>query len=437
MKKNTKKIIAVLGISCLAIIFICMISIGKNTSSSPEIQVYAKPLEQILENQAIPAPTDREEAFYENQAESVDNYNEMLEAFEGSGSGLSAFNEGQSSEEKEYPDYYGGAYIDEETGGLVVLVKEAVVDLKSAKTEIAALTNETTVISNKSVENGIRVEACEVSRNEIDEVIDFLSDQIDGLRNQGVEITMIRDDIRNGKVIVSILNLTEEKEELVRSLLDCSFLQFEEGDYAEEEEAIGGGTEIINMTDWLGGTIGFAAKRTGRYGFVVSGHIGNTIGDEFLYNGIVIGSVGRTAYYNGSTADAAFLVASPGITVTNVINQSAVTGGYAGELPQGTLIYMQGGPSGRQAGKIVNYNVTSVAENGKEFRKQATASYSSQGGDSGAPILFYSSGKYFICGIHRSNNTKDNYKVFSTFSNIVDELGISFVASTVRVSGYK
>lgn len=360
----------------------------------------------------------------------------------------------------------GGAYIDEETGGLVVLVKKNNYDLKSAAAEIAAMTKETTTISNKSIKNGIRIKSCDISCNEIEASIDFLSDQIEELRHQGVEITAIRDDIPNGKVIVSILNLTEEK---VRSISGQPFLQFEEGEYPSEDKAYSdnqeipdtkdephdamgyaaktysGGQGIVGTEGWNFSTIGFAAKRGNRYGFVISGHAAASLGERFRYSadgrliGDAIGTVNKRTYYNNSTADAAFLEAEPGITITNkVVNHSSVAGGWPGELPIGTLVYMQGIVSGRQSGKIAaNYETIKHNKTGITLKKQTAASYSSQQGDSGAPVLFFNNGKYYICGITNSHNDITGLRHFSPSKNIVNELGISFVTSTIYVSNYK
>lgn len=167
----------------MAILLICMVGTRKNENLSSENQVYAEAIERAFENSNI---------------------------------SIYASNQNQTSEDEKYPDYYGGAYIDEETGGLVVLVKEDEIDLKSAATEIADITQEITTISSESVKNGIRIEPCEVSCNEIDAVIDFLSDQINDLQSQGVEITEINKFF--WRKILDILILISERVIGTRSI---------------------------------------------------------------------------------------------------------------------------------------------------------------------------------------------------------------------------
>lgn len=435
-KKNRKKLIVALGTVCLTALLICLAGISKNEDSSAKTHVYAKPPEQAEQGHMVLTPTDREQEFFDNQSDSVDSYNKMLDSFDSSSSSPFSLNQSRIAGERKYPDYYGGAYIDDETGGLVVLVKNSSLGLSSAATKIAAATQETTVISSESVKSGIRIESCEVSYAELLEGASLVEEQMDNLRSQGVNIVMVGPDIKLGKVVVSIEDLTEEKEEKVRKLLDCPFLQFENGKPARYLEAIGGGKVISSAHDGATSSICFAAKRTGRYGFVISGHAGDFLNEQFRYKNTALGSVGRTAFYSGTKADAAFLVANPGVTVTNVINQSAVVGGMENDLPEGALVYMQGGYSGRQGGKVLRNNIcVSSKSDNMEFRNQTIISISAQPGDSGSPILFFTKGQYYICGIAACET--ETGKAFSPFRNIIQELGVSFVPSTVRVPGYK
>lgn len=439
-----KKRIVRLLIGCFVFVLLCIAAGGfyKNTDSGK--QVYARPVEEVLANRDLPAPTDHEEEFYRTQADSVEIYNCLLEEFMDSEStsyaAMRAGGSGIPETEAEYPDYYGGVYIDQNTGGLVVLVKEEALDMKSAATRIASLTNETTTVSSRSVDNAVRLEACEVSYNEMLEVQDYLTEQMDALCAQGVEITSLAVDIMNGGVMVSIKDLTEEKEAIVNNLADCSFLRFEDRDYAEEQEAIGGGYEIFSAGTYTSSTVGFPAKRTGRYGFVIAGHAGDVVGKRFVYsNGDAFGTVGRTAFYNNSTADAAFLIAEPGMTVTNVLkNGGVIWAAQTNTLPVGANVSMYGAVSKLQRGKILYTDVIAENEQGMKFLKQWAADYAAQSGDSGAPVLFYEGNyggqtKYSLYGIHKGSDEEGELACFSPYKNIVDELGLYCVTATKTV----
>lgn len=108
MGKKYIKIITISGIICFAVLFIYIAGIPKNQKFS-DTQVYAKPMEQKFENNLIVFPTDREESYYKNQSESVDNYNEILKAFKDSNTNICNLNQKQRIKNEKYPDYYGGS----------------------------------------------------------------------------------------------------------------------------------------------------------------------------------------------------------------------------------------------------------------------------------------------------------------------------------------
>ena len=70
----------------------------------------------------IPAPADHDEAFFINQTESIEQYNRLLDGFKKASA--HTLRARASAEEPTYADYYGGAYIDDDTGKLVVLITD-------------------------------------------------------------------------------------------------------------------------------------------------------------------------------------------------------------------------------------------------------------------------------------------------------------------------
>lgn len=360
--------------------------------------------------------------FYITQTESVRIYNEMLEAFAEENS--TVYSLMSETTEETYPEYYGGAYIDE-NGELVVLVTEMT---NSVNAEVQQVTNDSSQVST---------ELCEVSYNEMCYVIDFLTDRMEMLRNQGVVIDSICDNIMDGKVIVSIIDLNQSKEEVVREYIDCEFLEFVNSDGMESTaNSVGGGYGIAS--DNGTSTAGFAAVyQSGEtVGLVAAGHAFQNFGDKAYYNGEYIGFVWETAYYDGSTADAAFITPDSDVEITGILkNGGHVFGGFTTVYPVNSTIYMYGNVSKLQSGKItstsssVYYNELDIT-----FKKQCVATYSSQKGDSGAPILFFDGnygGKsyYVICGVQSGYNKTKGVSFYSPYGNIVNELGITCVTS--------
>ncbi|HHV09464.1 MAG TPA: hypothetical protein GXX75_04180 [Clostridiales bacterium] len=101
-------------------------------------------------------------------------------------------------------------------------------------------------------------------------------------------------------------------------------------------------------------------------------------------------------------------------------------------LPTGTGIYMYGADSGLQYGTIDSYNVTS-SSGSVTFTDLVKATYSSQTGDSGSPIVLYDGNhggvsKVTLIGTHRGTES-DGKKTFSKYLNISNQLGITALTS--------
>lgn len=370
-------------------------------------------LESDMDNLFADMEYDNE--FYVTQTESIRVYNEMLEAFAEETSTTYSLNS-QTAEET-YPEYYGGAYIDD-NGELVVLVTEMTNPVNS---KVRQATDYSSQVST---------ELCDVSYNEMCYVIDFLTDKMEELRKEGVVIESIRDDIINGNVVITIVNLTYEKEQEIRKIIDCNFLEFENSTGINDEATnVSGGYRITSSTGYS--TACFAATRNGQTGLVVSGHAFPSVGKVAYYNGVKIGEVSKTAYKNNSKADASFVHATGNVTITAVLkNGGHIMSGSMLDPPVNSTVYMYGTESGLTSGKITSINVSIKAEDGTTFIAQCLANYASQDGDSGAPILYYEGnygGKtyYTIRGIHRSSTYAG--KSFSPYKNIVDELGITCI----------
>ena len=369
---------------------------------------------------ALPIPTDHGNKFYETQNRSNEVYNHLLQSF----SEQSEVTENQIMEldiKKCYPDYYGGAYINNETGKLMVLLTDARV---ANKVEVRNATNNST---------NVLFETCEVSLNEMYEVIEILSDKIDDLYELGIEIDSISDDILNQRVVVSIKDCSTEKMGVINNLIECDFLYFENSKGIEEHSASLGGGYRVSASGAFS-TLGFAATRNGVKGYVVTGHhAGSSTGKVFSYNGTTIGSVTATAYYNNSTADAAFVKSNGNFTPSQVLsNAGSIWGASSSSLAVNTTVYMLGMVSSLQGGQITSINVTTTSDGDSiTIKNQCSANYSSQSGDSGAPILLYDGNfggsKYTLVGIHKGRNATQNLSVFTRYSNICSELGVSAI----------
>ena len=327
-----------------------------------------------------------------------------------------------------YPDYYGGAYIDQQTGELVVLIVGDEEEQFAAQAQIASLTSE---------DESLRYQLCEVSYNKILSVIENVRENHAMLVAEGVVIDAVFDDILQGKVSVSVRNLNEDKEMLIRAVVNSDILCIENSETVDQEERVGAGYGITSLDNGGNSTLSFAAKRNGVKGFVIAGHAGDKENEEFVIAGTStsIGKVTKTAYYNGTTADAAFVTAGSGVTPSYIMK----TGDHiydvgTDELAVNTAIVVYGAATGDESFDTIKSTAGFIyyPEDNCMINRCWRASYTSQAGDSGAPVMV-NTGEYDSCiqyrlyGVH--NGASGSYKYITPYSRIVDELNISCITS--------
>jgi len=147
-----------------------------------------------------------DEQFYETQGESVRIYTQMLEEFQ---------TESASSDQEVYPDYYGGAYIDQKTGGLVILITEG---SDTASDAIAAYAGR----------KNVTITPCKVSYNELLDAVNRIADKMTYLRDEReILIDGVGPDIINGRVVVFVQDLTQDKIDVIKEISDEDFIEFQ------------------------------------------------------------------------------------------------------------------------------------------------------------------------------------------------------------------
>ena len=161
----------------------------------------------------IPLPEEYDEGFFVTQWESIGIFDKMLDSFRADA--VADDSSGTADGSTAYPDYYGGAYIDD-SGKLVVLTT----DMSDP------VINEIRAAAGYDV----TVESCPASLNELEGTVDLIVDHFELLREQGIKIATVGKDIKTGKVIVSVIDLDAEKEATIRALVDNEYLEFENTD---------------------------------------------------------------------------------------------------------------------------------------------------------------------------------------------------------------
>lgn len=362
--------------------------------------------------------------FYVKQKQSIEIYNQLLDF-------LQANTISSEDDEKQYPDYYGGAYIDD-NGELVVLIKD-----------INNIENATLAFSSKS--NFIHYQNCDVSYNEILDVINLISNNLNYFTEQNVNIVYTLDNIMNGTVIVGIEDLTLDKEQIVKNFTGCSFICFENADAVKFEESFGAGYTVHNENKGTDSTLGFCATMNGVKGFVIAGHAGNKNGLPFSISNTLIGNVTKTAIEYTivdldkqifqTDADAAFIKANNGIDTTHIAkNGGSIWNASTYQLPINTEVCKYGCATQFTSGHIIGnagqyYAKDYLTGKTHQFVSQGVADYGSASGDSGSPIMIYEGNyggqsKYTLYGIHSGSSNSNDKRFFSFYRNIKNRLGV-------------
>ncbi len=360
------------------------------------------------------------EEFYANQAESIAQYNKLLERFSVQNRSVAG--------EKVYDSRFGGAYLNDD-GELIVLLTEN--------------TNENqALVKEYTEEPKILIATCKYSYNELNRIINTINLHLEELRKLGADISSIYTDVMNNCVVIKVRNLNEYKESEIRKIVDSDCMVFQNtNEIVEYQDStlqvdMKGGFELRNIATSKTATLGFGAIRNGVRGYVTASHFGRSIGQQISYNETIIGTVKQSGYYPNTYADAAFIESNGAASPTNMI-----MGGYyctaasTLEYPQNTSILMYGNKSGLQSGTIYSYNHTYVPYNPEDYTStdHVLAIYYSQNGDSGGPVFIYtgtSNGKLncTLIGIHSATarvESAPGTSSFAKYGNIVRMLNVT------------
>lgn len=307
-------------------------------------------------------------------------------------------------EEMNYPDYYGGVFLNED-GELVVLTKG---DCELYRQEL----------TTRATSDNFTLKPCDYSLNELLEVIDELNQYMENNRSACEELQFYGFGLRTdlNRISIKIGNCSPESiNKFKSSVMDDSRIFFENGGIMKAD--IAPGSEITDRYNRSFST-GYFAMRNGTLGFVTAGHA-VSVGDIIKENNVQIGDC-MLSQTSGSI-DAAFCATSA--MPTNITEYfGASLSGEVGVPLVGFPITMEGASStimGTGYVREVWASGTFQVKIGNETKTYTlsdicTATYSSQGGDSGGVVYDEDNN---VLGIH-TGHFEDQYSSFTKASNI-------------------
>lgn len=303
-----------------------------------------------------------------------------------------------------YPDYYGGAYVNDD-GSLVVLITEAALTTRASQ-EMQTLMNEENVLFSE----------CKNSYNSLLQMVDSVRLLVEEEALSAINIGMFGIDVIKNKVIVYLYDDSESKIKEFVNDLDSELIVFGRCTPIEKHAlAMPCGIAVFGRGV---GSIGYRAiDSNGRKGFVSAGHCYD-VGDSVYYSpeqnaehAELVGECKYSASFDGYI-DASFCeINNPIYEPSNVLPYvgwgSTIGGGnnalkaytLSTELaqpPTGLTINTIGATSRLRSGTVLVESIH-VIQGGRYILSDVIASdYSSEGGDSGGIVYAYQS----------SNNTR-------------------------------
>ncbi len=307
----------------------------------------------------------------------------------------------------DYPDYYAGAYIQED-GKLVVLLTEV---SKTHSDSICSLTRSSDVI----------FKTASVPYNDLVSHRDDIIQTYESLKNNSLE-NRIADDLstllnsfigigieeQNNRIVVTLTDTSAENIDSFRKYLSSyEHIFFEQSGGAEKHTSLspGGGILVYDNVGDHTGSIGYRSFRPlgsrTLYGFTTAAHVVNSTYPESVYtlNRVLCGNVSTLQY--GVTIDAAFVQTTSDFTVTNQTpSGKIIASSWFTSIPEGMSVIMHGKTSGELSGVVRNNAYHFTTSDGVNLTDMLRCSYDAKFGDSGGVVFSLYNGDYAIVGIH-------------------------------------
>ena len=352
----------------------------------------------------------------EKQSISGTKYLELIDSFTDKGTG-----------EVIYPEYYGGAFVDEK-GELNIYIKGNKAQKNVAYSDIGRVIRQDDYnaldakYSQKELKHAIRL------------VVDFWSQPEN--KDTAVVFPSYYLDERNNRLVVQLLDTRDSLIELFqKSVLDSSMIVF--------EKSLGLPTPCTNINP--GGTIrstggsgsvAYRAKKAGVAGIVTAGHVVLAKGNDAYVGTTKIGKV--TAFQMNGNTDAAFVeITNSSYVGTNSAPGSVTLSTTCSNPAVGTQVVAYGQTTKETIGKVLStdsgvYRMYWDSGSYSVMSNITLASNKTDRGDSGG--IVYGRNNWHTCGVvHGKGDWIIDGK---TYTGILLYCKASLVNSTLGISRY-
>ena len=363
MKSKLKKLSLI-----LLLLMVTIVTLSINYFSANEKNNFEEIA--IINNNLLKFKSENEHAFKETYGE---NYKEALKKNESAvlvSAEIDSLFTNKKLNSVEYPDYFGGKYIDDDNNLVIQVLKN---DSKTFEEEFVNLKNDVVI---KYVNN---------SYSDLEEVNNQIINYFikNGVLGTGLKANYI--DVINNIVIVELENNTLEEQKWFKdNVVNSDVIKFVKNEKqvvdTKSHMAGGAGPNLCS--------IAYRVRRNGKDGFLTAAHCvtqGSTYGDY--------GTVVERRY--GGQMDVAFIELLAGNSVSNNIRygySSTITlntdsNTYPTVNTVGTLVAKSGIATGSTSGTISNTNFSYSNSSGVYFTNLVVTRAKCNNGDSGGLVF--------------------------------------------------
>jgi streptogrisin B len=321
---------------------------------------------------------------------------------------LKSFAPNGTPEENDYPEYYGGAYVNDD-GRLVIYITDGY------------FTDEIQNTVMKTVDSrDVLFVSAKYSFKHLTETMNEINDYaINHPKDFEPKAWMILDDKNYIQVVVN--KIDKETPSIISDAGikdDCVKYIAIPGE-PENDVNVNPGNKVTCPAGGL--SMGYRVKKGGVAGVVTAAHA-PVLNDNISFSGTVFAKV--TARQNSGSVDVSFCeITNSSYTPTNAIGSATLSTALL-DPAAGQNVTLIGAVSGTQSGAVLSTNASHTVD-GVTLTNVTSAQYTRAHGDSGGLIYLHDSaaGKYYTVGIHRGNH--EGYAFFCKASKIATALSVS------------
>lgn len=309
-----------------------------------------------------------------------------------------------------YPDFYGGMYISDDSLNLIVqIVKNVILNEKDFEV----------IEKISSLDKGVIIDYVDNSYNKLIEYNDYIGNYIKNSNANEIQSNYI--DIINNKIVLEIDDVYNENTKkrvtgmLLKKKINNEIIKYKEAANMNLDATLKSGAKY-QVVGWYCST-GFRTKYNGKNGIVTAGHCLDRVGADTQ-----IGTIRLIQFKNNESFDYGFIETESSYSLSNDL--AYPYSGYKKLAPPSSTtsplivvnmaIAKSGYKTGYTAGKVTSINTggqtvgdPNDSNNVQTIYGLINANYSSATGDSGAPVFIPKSdlnGSTLI-GIHSASTS--------------------------------